>query len=367
LKRVRVCRRFAADSTAGVGIRLSGDRAGLSGVQTCGSVWACPSCAAKVTAHRAAEIEAVLQGHHQAGGRAVFATFTVSHHLGISLAKVWAAVSAGWGRVTSGREWVEDQAAYGISDWLRVVEVTHGANGWHVHVHALLFLTDVHPNLLLPNGRSAARLIRSGRRLREMEASLFGRWQAGVSAEGLTASRSAGVDIRPVHGAGPLGNYFSKAVYETTNAGGKKAKFGNATPFQLLRNVVEAGCADSLDAWHEYERVSKGKRQLTWSRGLRGKYLSGPELTDDQAAEVADLDGETVLNLNAASYRLAAAGGHVPVMLTLAETSLSSLWRYCDDQGIPYTVPNGNGGLRRAGVELATVPAWDSFAGAPPG
>ena len=26
----------------------------------------------------------------------------------------------------------------GCVGWVRTVEVTHGANGWHVHVHALL-------------------------------------------------------------------------------------------------------------------------------------------------------------------------------------------------------------------------------------
>jgi hypothetical protein len=52
--------------------------------------------------------------------------------------------------------------------------------------------------------------------------------------------------------------------------------------------VYEAGDADALDLWHAWETGSKGKRALTWSRGLRARVGLDVEASDEDlaAAEV---------------------------------------------------------------------------------
>ena len=130
------------------------------GVQSCGSVWVCPCCAAKISAHRQAEIETVLERWHARGGRVGLITLTMRHHKGHGLAALWDALSKAWARVTSGRAWKSEQAEHGVMTdrvvktgkrkgqtvtesrvhFVRVVEVPHGDNGWHVHLHVLVLL-----------------------------------------------------------------------------------------------------------------------------------------------------------------------------------------------------------------------------------
>ena len=102
----------------------------------------------------------------------------------------------------------------------------------------------------------------------------------------------------------------------------KQAKAGGETPFDLLRAVL----ADKSDRqaaalFSEFGRVFKGKRQLSWSRGLRARF-DLVEKTDEEIAqehtEGAELLGlisvdewRDVLRVQARGVvlELAAAGG----------------------------------------------------------
>lgn len=305
-------------------IRVNADSAALGGVQTCGSVWACPCCSAKVAAHRAGEVAQVLEGHRAAGGHVVMVTLTVQHSRSHSLKATWDAVAHAWSSVASGGAWKADKAAFLIDGYVRVTEVTYGANGWHVHVHALLL---------------------TGYRLDDdqidtLHGSLFKRWKAALNRKGYRASREHGVDVQRVVGSvDSVSGYFTKATYELTGANLKNARFGNVTPFGLLESLVATGDAEDLDAWHEWERASKGRRQLTWSRGLRAKYLSQPELTDEEVADLAE-DGETVAEFSAGVYTRLALSGVVPELLSLAYQSPALLWAWLDAHGVYYDVPD---------------------------
>jgi hypothetical protein len=110
--------------------------AGYAGLSTCASVWACPCCAGRIAARRAAELVAVAAAVRLMGGCAYLVTFTVRHHKGHRLAELWDAVTAGWSAVASGGQWHEDSA--NLLGWCRVLEATHTPrSGWHLHVHAL--------------------------------------------------------------------------------------------------------------------------------------------------------------------------------------------------------------------------------------
>jgi hypothetical protein len=62
--------------------RPEGRRAGIEGLVTCGSVWLCPVCAAKVASKRAEELAQVLDAVHDAGGSAFMLTLTIRHSAG---------------------------------------------------------------------------------------------------------------------------------------------------------------------------------------------------------------------------------------------------------------------------------------------
>lgn len=318
LDRLRAC----GNRTVGdVALKVSGvgatRTAGFTGLSTCGSVWACPVCSAKIAAHRQAEIALAVKEAQQRGWDVLLVTLTMRHRAGQRLKSLWDGLGHAWHKVTSGRGWVNDQAAYGVQGWLRVVEATYGDNGWHVHVHALVFVD-----------RRACPLIADTPT--DLGASMFARWRDALIGRGFAAplAGSGGLDVRLLTGdASGLGDYFTKAVYSPSERAGlevargdlKGARGGNRTPFRLLEDVVRHGDADDLDTWHEWERASKGRRQLTWSKGLRSQLCPAPELTDLEAAE-ADQGGDVLLVLNDSRTAWKSLRWHHGTVLTLAES-----------------------------------------------
>ena len=74
--------------------------ASYTGLQTCGSVWACPVCASKVAERRRSEIIAAMTAHKAAGGGVFLLTLTAPHQrcdcIGDLLAKHGQALRRFW-------------------------------------------------------------------------------------------------------------------------------------------------------------------------------------------------------------------------------------------------------------------------------
>lgn len=322
LKRVRDCGRPMGST---VGIRVSGtgaDRvAGHAGLATCGSVWACPVCSAKIANERQQDIEQVVNTHLGLGGAVAMLTLTMRHHQGQKLEDLWAGLSAAWKAATNGSGWKRDKQHFGVRHYIRVVEVTHGKNGWHVHVHALLFGD---------NFDSPVQLASLGQRM-------FARWSRRLQQDGFSApiEHKGGLKIEKItpgeSAAKALADYFTKAgmdpdveadeemaearaeaksaremarkvSMEAARADLKTAKHGNRTPWGILSDFLRTGDMDDLDLWHEYEKASKGKRQVVWSRGLRNEFGLDSERTDEEIAE-EEHDGETIALIASTDYR----------------------------------------------------------------
>jgi hypothetical protein len=302
LDRVRRCRRFGAlDNGAGT-LQVKGTgadrRAALGSMQTCASVWACPCCTEKIAARRQEELSAALLKWTARGGQVAMVTLTMRHHKGQALSELWDALSKAWGRVTSGRAWEAVHEQWGADvdrvyksgprageivtrkrvGWCRVVETTHGENGWHVHVHAALFLAgDVDAR--------AVDLLAQG---------MFQVWRSSLLASGLAApsARNGGLDARVWDGTrSNMANYFTKNRYrvsekglaaEITRADRKHARDGHRTPWQILAAIESAPTAADHALWAEWEAASQGRRQLTWATGVRSALLPEPELSNEE-------------------------------------------------------------------------------------
>jgi hypothetical protein len=282
---------------------------------------------------RALEIGAAVAAWQAQGGVVGFGTFTIRHRNGQGLIGLWDAVQAGWHRVTQGKAWVTDKGRYGVFGWVRVVEVTTGRNGWHVHVHAL-FLLDAKAT---PTTMGA------------FHGGMFKRWSKGVMKSGYGAPLLAAQDFRLVTDGdlGELARYFAKAV-DTGGSGsgsegpggapdrtsaahavalemtqtltkGARNALGTVPPWRLLDAVLEDGCADSLDSWHEWEQGSKGRRQISWSFGLRKALGLCAEKSDDEIA-AEELGGANLLLITAAGWRSMVRNFRlIPQLLTVTE------------------------------------------------
>src|SRR5581483_357530 len=74
----------------------------------------------------------------QKGNAVYMLTLTMPHDYGLPLAKLIPAIADGFRAVKSGRAWVALRKRVGIVGTIRSMEVTHGANGWHPHLHVLV-------------------------------------------------------------------------------------------------------------------------------------------------------------------------------------------------------------------------------------
>lgn len=266
----------------GATVRVARSSAGavhVSGVARCASVWACPVCAPTIRDRRAAEIDAAVTRLLGQGYRVAFVTATVQHSLGDSLAQVYGLVQAAWSGVFSGRGGVTLRQS-GYVGQCRVIEVTHGGNGWHPHVHALLVFRP---------GIDPAPVMRAiGSRF-----SLEVRRLGGFALVDDRLERSPGWDWSPVTVAADVSSYLSK-VADGWGAGLELArgdlKAGRGrSPFQLLADGID-GDTRALGLWRMYEEVTRGRMFVRWTRGLRD--LAGVDEVSDEEAAAGELDDD---------------------------------------------------------------------------
>jgi hypothetical protein len=241
----------------------------FANLASCSSVWACPVCAAKIRQERAEEIARLLEVNGEGGGRSWLVTFTLPHHRRQGLRVTLDALLGAWRRVLQSDVMRALRASGHLVGWVRSVEVTYGANGWHPHVHAV-FLSDG-----LDLGPSLVAVERL--------------WADAIVSLGLARpSAEHGVVWDEVEGTEAVGRYVAKVQdpikvgQEVTRGDLKAGRARSVTPYDLLRAVRDHGDADALDLWHEYEAATKGRRCVTWSRGLRD--LVGVR-TDEEIAE----------------------------------------------------------------------------------
>lgn len=291
MKRVETCGRVSYMMDGLVEVRYRDGAAGYHGVATCGSVWACPVCSAKIQSARRREVQAVLDWAISQGLVLGFGTMTLRHNKNQPLAKIWGGLGACFRAVRTDRavrnrrSWFMADIDTGVSTmpYIRTQEVTYSyENGWHPHVHMVYFF-------------------RPGTTQEDVDAladNEFKVWKRTALAEGLGEPLRDLYEIKllnPEDSADAAGdvqrvaNYLTKATlgqpaeaapqeslaqvikgtsYEMQGSMTKKARAGSRTPAQILHDVRETYNADDMELWWEYERVSKGRHSLDYSRGL---------------------------------------------------------------------------------------------------
>jgi hypothetical protein len=122
-----------------VEIRIKDGSAYYCGLETCGNVWLCPVCSAKIHHRRAAELREALTTWDSQGHAASLVTITVPHDLHDPLSKLVDAERAAWKHITAGAAWQRLKRRIGIAGHIIALEFTWGdENGWHPHYHVLL-------------------------------------------------------------------------------------------------------------------------------------------------------------------------------------------------------------------------------------
>jgi hypothetical protein len=325
-KRQRDCGAVPVGSQ--VEIRIKDGSAYYCGLETCGNVWLCPVCSAKIHHRRADELREALSAWVAAGHGASLVTITVPHDLGDPLAKLVEAERAAWKQITAGAAWQRLKRRLGIAGHVIALEFTWGDdNGWHPHYHVLL----VHDQ-----GLDAAAIA-------AVHAHIHSRLAASCRNYGLRPpDQLHAVRIDPNVSATAAGAYIAKGgdwspAMEMTRGDVKTSRAGGRTPLQILADYYQTGDTRDRDLWREYSGVARGLAAVRWSRGLRVLMLgpaAGHERGDEELA-AEDVNGDLVATiplpvwsrirlagLEQAVLVAAECGGRVQVNSLIAQTGL---------------------------------------------
>jgi hypothetical protein len=179
--------------------------------------------------------------------------------------------------------------AGGASSSVKALECTYGMNGWHPHVHMVVF--------------AKAEMLDVLERIRPL-------WAKAVERVGLGKVNNHGFDVRAGDHAAEYVAKFGKEAsdetkktvqawwsmsHELTKGHTKDAqRLGGATPFTLLRWYIDNGDKQAGELFREYANAFKGRAQLYWSPGLRKRIdlleLQDPKKQRERPRVVVSLD-----------------------------------------------------------------------------
>lgn len=255
--------------------------ASYSGLQTCGSVWRCSVCSAKIAERRRGEIIAAMAAHKAAGGCVNMLTLTAPHQVKDNLADLLKKQAKALNLFWKDRQTKPVFKEMGVIGQIRALEVTHGRkspqnNGWHPHYHVLQF------------GGVGVDLARfDAAQMKDWQVRLYLRWANACKLAGLgEPSFAHGLKLDD---GSKAAKYVSKwgLEDEMTKGHTKKATHGE-TPFDFLRAyLADKNDKQAAALFVEFAQTFEGKRQLHWSAGLKKRYSIGDK-TDQELAEVQD-------------------------------------------------------------------------------
>jgi hypothetical protein len=279
------CYRTMTGQSVSVYRQVEGSGARLSGITTCGSVWVCPVCAAKIAEQRRHELSQALARWILRGGHGYLLTLTFPHESEHALEQLLEQQGKALQRFKNSRTYKRIMEKAGRIGSVRSLEVTVGLeHGWHPHTHDLIFAQK--------DAFSEA----------DIDA-LKNEWIKSLEKVGLAEKSQRNdlwenaLDLRSGEYAA---EYIAKygrdsrwgASSEMTQGHKKLGARGKIdgsmhfTPFQLL------AWADSGDAWAaakfiEYGKIINGKRMLSWSPGLKSELGILDKTDEELAAEEA--------------------------------------------------------------------------------
>lgn len=261
-KRVKLCTRAMLSHEVGVHRSKKHGKAFYSQLVTCGNVWLCPVCSAKIQSRRAIEISRILQYAYSNGYTATMVTFTHPHSRQDSLESNIERHNTALKLFRGGRVWSKFKQSVGFVGLIRVMEITHGANGWHAHTHEL-WITQ--------NGFADQRDM------------IVERWRkscksAGFKINNVEAFNRHSVDVMSdCHASDYLQKMADSSAWgadkELVNGSAKKTK--GLTPFEL---------AEQNEAkFIEYVLATKGRKQMYRTPALL-KLAGLRDKTDEELA-----------------------------------------------------------------------------------
>lgn len=239
-ERIAQCQHSIAPECRIAEVRVSDttDRVSFKNLIRCDSPQ-CPFCSVARSERDRHELSIALAQAQAMGYFPLMITFTLSHRAIDTLDSLRSALRTAFDKTFSGRWYQTFKDDYDVVGKITSSEVTYGRNGWHPHLHILMF----------------TRIEIAGKWLSVMQAEIGQRWREKVKTLGYSASLAHGVDVTTAESA--IADYVSKwgreplerewgVDVELAKSNVKSASRGGLTPFQLLG--AYAGIQADLDA-----------------------------------------------------------------------------------------------------------------------
>jgi len=275
--RITACMKLVIPGRNGVEVLYSDERkrARLGNLCACALLWQCPVCASRISEGRSALL---LSGMAGAKVNALHIVFTMSHGASQRLAPNLEALLDAYKALTHGSVWTSFEQRYGWLTAIRALEVTHGVNGWHPHLHVLAFLKQ-------PLHYDEAFMF---------DIQLTDMWRARLATKGASASQEHGIVIGTTEksaaaylakfGREPKIGANGRSAWgierELTKAVTKNARYNGRTPWALLSDYAH-GDQQAGALFVEYVEAFKNKKQLVIPIAARA-LLSLDDVTDDE-------------------------------------------------------------------------------------
>lgn len=308
--RTRFCLSTRIDATQEVGITLNDNafesEAGLSNLQTCGSICSCPICAHRLMLEHAKTVKKALIWANNTDHLPLLLTLTASHHAGFTLKYFKAQFKKAWRMFTNHRTWREFKKLFGIVHWIASRELTREAikdNGWHYHMHILLFVqksTLFDKNL--PDN---------------FQEQFTDFWLHCLDKQALTGTREHALDVR--HGEHVGQEYLTKMGITESRTGELEYELTGGmnkghSIWKVLGDSMQGNTTASY-LYIEYVQEMQGENWITLSHGF-GDLLEQIELPVDAESDENNLVAFMTLTIE--SWRLVVRNRAIGQVLRIA-------------------------------------------------
>jgi hypothetical protein len=308
IDRVRYCGRRRSKRDEAPQVKVREGVAHFARLMLCGRVWVCPVCGPRIRQERATELDAALATwlEQHGEGSVILATYTLPHVATERLGALLGLVRDAFAGFTSGEQWAKLRADFGLVGYVRAHDATHGANGWHPHLHVVYV---------------AERPV-SPEQVEALHARQFKLWENVVRRLGHRPPMPEALSVEVARRREDVARYALQVVSgDADGEGGLSSvalelargdlktgrRDGQRTPWEILAGATRRICdtdgvldedaerarARDRVLWREWETCTKGVHAVQWSRGLRGAIGLGAEQSDEDVVAI-EVGGEVV-------------------------------------------------------------------------
>lgn len=329
--RICSCHRNVASDGVSVYRSVDGSDARFGNLISCGSVWSCPVCSGRITESRRADMQKAQSAWLMDGGSCSLMTLTFPHEVDMPLAELLEKFGLALTHFKNSRTYKNlfgtsvaqisqaidkgkplknvIQGEFPRLGTVRSLEVTHGSNGWHPHVHEVLFMEDdAIVNCTRAHEILAAQWVES-----LLKCGLGDRSKINYMLQHALDIRGGDFvsDYINKFGREPIEIQGWTIAHEATKANSKIGKGGRKigddfhyTPFQLLGYATD-GDEKAAALFIEFSKAFEGKRMNYWTNGLKDWFKIDEVDDEDLAAESAteEPDEELVIRLDIIQWR----------------------------------------------------------------